>query len=234
MKKLDRSILEGESIILFRAAIRSKLTLDPYERRLANFLKRINIPCDEFVKKAKENPANTERQVVSFILEDKKRLEANEISPSTIYNNLKAIRLLLDMNDVALNWKKIRRILPRQRRYALDRIPTIDELRKIVDASDVRGKALTYVMLSSGIREEAVEGLNVGHLTPIRMHGKIFFEDPFAYSSFADPCRAVNENISYTFSNFCRSKTSCYFLYLTFPADKSFRYVCFIKNIFIN
>lgn len=58
LKKLDRSILEGESIILFRAAIRSKFTLDPYERRLANFLMHINMTCDEFVKKAKENSRN--------------------------------------------------------------------------------------------------------------------------------------------------------------------------------
>jgi Thioredoxin len=39
---------------------------------------------------------------------------------------LKAVRLLLEMNDVSLNWKKIRRVLPRARRYALDRIPTIE------------------------------------------------------------------------------------------------------------
>ena len=94
MKKLDRSILEGESIVLFRAAIRSKFTLDPYERRLANFLKSINMKCDEFVRKAKENPTHVERQIVSFILEDKKRLDRNEISPSSIFNNLKAFMIL--------------------------------------------------------------------------------------------------------------------------------------------
>ena len=33
-QSLDRSILHGESIELFRAAIRNPATLDPYERRL--------------------------------------------------------------------------------------------------------------------------------------------------------------------------------------------------------
>lgn len=58
------------------------------------------------------------------------------------------------MSDVQLNWKKIRRVLPRARRYALDRVPTIDELREILDAADLRGKALTLIFTTSGIREE--------------------------------------------------------------------------------
>jgi hypothetical protein len=38
-KTVDRSILQGESIELFRAAIKSPATRDPYERRLIHFLK---------------------------------------------------------------------------------------------------------------------------------------------------------------------------------------------------
>jgi hypothetical protein len=65
------------------------------------------------------------------------------------------------MNDVSLNWKKIRRVLPRARRYALDRIPIVEEIREIVDAADVREKALTLMFVSSGIREGAIEQLRV-------------------------------------------------------------------------
>ena len=36
-KAIDRSILRGESIDLFRAAIRSPATRDGYERRLIGF-----------------------------------------------------------------------------------------------------------------------------------------------------------------------------------------------------
>jgi hypothetical protein len=41
--------------------------------------------------------------------------------------------------------KKIRRVLPRARRYALDRIPTIKEIQEIIEAADLRGKAITLV-----------------------------------------------------------------------------------------
>jgi len=47
------------------------------------------------------------------------------------------------------------------RRYALDRAPTLEELREILDAADIRGKALTLVLVSSGIREGAVPHLRV-------------------------------------------------------------------------
>lgn len=68
------------------------------------------------------------------------------------------------MNDASLNWKKIRRLLPPARSYALDRIPTIDEIRDILDAADARGKALTLMLLTGGLREGVIEYLqqNVG------------------------------------------------------------------------
>jgi hypothetical protein len=40
MKKVvDRSLLQGDSYKLFRAAIKSPATRDPYERKLVGFLK---------------------------------------------------------------------------------------------------------------------------------------------------------------------------------------------------
>lgn len=55
-KRIDRSILEGQSIVLFRAAIRSKQTLDPYERKLLTFLTWSNMTADGFVNFAKGKP----------------------------------------------------------------------------------------------------------------------------------------------------------------------------------
>jgi integrase len=45
--------------------------------------------------------------------------------------------------------------------------------RQGVDAADIRGKALTLVLVSSGIREGALETLQVGDYTPIRNNGQI-------------------------------------------------------------
>jgi hypothetical protein len=45
-KSVDRSILQGESIELFRAAIKNPATRDPYERRLIHFLKIMKLAHD--------------------------------------------------------------------------------------------------------------------------------------------------------------------------------------------
>ncbi|MDQ3837075.1 MAG: hypothetical protein M3270_09100 [Thermoproteota archaeon] len=49
-KAANLSVLEGQCITIFRGAVRSTHTLDPYERRLVGFLSGIGKTRDEFVK----------------------------------------------------------------------------------------------------------------------------------------------------------------------------------------
>lgn len=60
-------------------------------------------------------------------------------------------------------------MLPMIRRYALDIVPTLEELREILDAADIRGMALTLVLVSSGIREGAVPSLRVSNYSKLRI-----------------------------------------------------------------
>jgi hypothetical protein len=53
-KTVDRTFLQGQSVELFRAAIKSQATLDPYERSLIGFLKKIDaLSPDAFVEFAR-------------------------------------------------------------------------------------------------------------------------------------------------------------------------------------
>jgi hypothetical protein len=57
VKTVDRAFLQGQSVDIFRAAIKSQATRDPYERRLIGFLKRMNAESpDAFVEFARNNP----------------------------------------------------------------------------------------------------------------------------------------------------------------------------------
>jgi integrase len=109
------------------------------------------------------------------------------------------------MNDVSLNWKKIRRVLPRARRYALDRIPTNDEIQEIVEFADVRGKALTFVFISSGIREGAIN-FKISDYTRIERDGRtvagrlmVHNGDPERYVTFINPaaCDALDKYVEF-------------------------------------
>src|SRR5690242_19881038 len=124
MRKLDRSMLNAECIEMFRAAIKSPVTLDVYERRLLNFLNHIKMAPEEFVQLAKNDAISAEKKIIEFASKLKEQASRGEISTATVGNCLKPVRLLLEMNDVFVNWKKVRRTLPKARRYALDRIPT--------------------------------------------------------------------------------------------------------------
>jgi hypothetical protein len=55
------------------------------------------------------------------------------------------------MNDFSISWKKITRGLPKGRKWADDRAPTIDGIRKIVEYPDRRIKPIVYTMVSSAI-----------------------------------------------------------------------------------
>jgi integrase len=193
-KPVDRSLLHGESVTLFRAAIRNAATRDPYERRLIAFLNRSEMDPDSFVHLAKIKPQAAEKKIISYIDEEVQRADEGLITKGTIRNPVKSIKLLLEMNDVSLNWKKIRRLLPPARAYALDRIPTVDEIRDILDAADARGKALTLMLLTGGLREGVIESLKISDYSPVYSDGKViagkiiaYNGEPERYTTFITP-----------------------------------------------
>lgn len=191
---------------IFKAVIRSTVTRDVYERRLLNFLGHLNMTPEGFLSIAKKNPDTAEKKIISFAFELKERNEKGEIAAGTVHNCVKCVRLLLEMNDIFLNWKKISRILPKVRRYALDRIPRNDEIREILEASDIRSKALTLVLLSSGIREGSIEVLRIGDYMPIKRDGKrvagkiiVYSGEPEQYIAFItiEAASALEKYIEY-------------------------------------
>ena len=56
------------------------------------------------------------------------------------------------MSDIPIQWKKITRGLPKTRKYANDRAPTLEEIQRICEYPDRRIKAIVSTMASSGIR----------------------------------------------------------------------------------
>ena len=125
---------------LFLYAIKSPLTREKYQRRLLRFFDYAGIQGDSLQAKAASfsNRAATENTwafntVLRFLEGQKARVNNKEISGATVRNYVKAIKLFCEMADIPIPWKKLTRGLPRARNYADDRIPSLEEIRKLME-----------------------------------------------------------------------------------------------------
>lgn len=131
---------------------------------------------------------------MAYLRYQRGRADRGEVSESTLPNYYKPIKLLCEMNDIVLNWRKITRGLPKGRSYAMDRAPTVEEMRKLMEYPDRRVKPIVLVMASSGIRLGAWEDLKWGHIEPIYRGGRlvaarmtVYAGDPEQYTTFMTP-----------------------------------------------
>jgi hypothetical protein len=77
---------------------------------------------------------------------------------ATVRGYVKSIKLFCEVAELPIVWKKITRGLPKGRRFADDRGPTIEEIRRLAEYPDRRIKAIIYSMASGGFRVGARRG----------------------------------------------------------------------------
>lgn len=101
-----------------------------------------------------------QKQIIKYIMSMRKRgLASNSISTT-----LNGIFHFYEMNDVPLNKKKINMFKGEFTRKIVDRSYTYEEIRKILDVSDLRMKVIVLLMTSSGMRIGAIPLLRLRNL----------------------------------------------------------------------
>jgi len=195
------SKLEIDPLSQFLYALLSPMTKLRYTKNLEKFFQFVGINgtledmAKSFVIEAKERGDSwVFANMMNYMTFQKERVERSEIAAASIKNYYKPIKLFLEMNDINLSWKKISRGLPRGRRYANDRSPTIEEIRKLVEYPDRRIKAIVCTMCSSGIRVGAWDYLRWKDVIPIKRNDLIvaaklivYAEDEDQYFSYITP-----------------------------------------------
>lgn len=193
--------MEQDPMDQFLYALRSPASQERYQRLLAYFFDFVGVQgtiteqAKSFVAEAAKNGNDwTSSQLMKYLIFQKSRAERKEIAMSTLRNYYKPVKLFLEMNDIELPWKKIARGIPRGRRYATDRAPTLEEIHKIIGHPDRRIRAIVFTMCSSGIRVGAWDYLKWEDIKPITQDNKVvaakivvYSGDPEEYFSFITP-----------------------------------------------
>jgi hypothetical protein len=121
----------------------SPITRDKYQRRLSKFFGFAEIQgvslqekALSFVHAARTDSSWVFTMVLRFLELQNARVNNREITGATVRNYVKAIKLFCEMADLPVQWKKLTRGLPRAKNYADDRIPSIEEIRKLLEYPD--------------------------------------------------------------------------------------------------
>jgi len=197
---------------MFRDALPNKVTRQKYERRLIQFFEFIEMKGDleeqakHFVKSSQKDPKWIISVIMNYVRHHKERAENKEISVATLSNYYKPIKLFCVMNDLLINWDKITRTLPKSKAKSTDRIPTVTEIKQLIQYPDRRLKPAVLVMMSSGIRLGAWDYLRWGDISQVRsgdnvIAGKIivYRGEPEEYFSFisAEAYASLNDYMEF-------------------------------------
>jgi integrase len=95
-----------------------------------------------------------------------------KFAPNSLRNHLSVVKKFLSLNNVEVSNDKMRAKVELPRYYAVtrDRAPSPEELMRVVMHTDVRGKALTTMLASSGMR--------IGELLSLRVKDIDFSKRP--------------------------------------------------------
>jgi integrase len=169
-------------LAVFLSMLGSKESKRQYPQRLQVFFKFLKLQGEDiweqslmFIKRFKkkalyeEEDHELERQLILFANHQKERIETEGLSPSTIPNYFKAVKLFCQSSHLSnkVEWKLVSKAIPRGLKAADDRAPTLEEIQKLLRYPDKRIKPLVLTLVSSGIRIGAFETLRWKHITPI-------------------------------------------------------------------
>jgi citrate lyase synthetase len=115
VKKMELEIQPEESpYLLLVMALRSRITRKKYLQRLGYFLDFVGIEnlsleqrCNSLCEKAKKNVNWLTNKIIKYLQIHRQRVEAKEISASTLRNYIKPIKLVCEQSDIPYLGKNI-------------------------------------------------------------------------------------------------------------------------------
>jgi integrase len=118
---------------------------------------------EDLLNQARKNPRLIESTIINYI---RHLAEEQKLAHKTIHVHCYAIFHFLEMNDVNLNKKKIKRFVPPDESSLNDRAYTHEEIANILLKCDDRARVIVLLMASTGMRVGAIHTLQIKDLVP--------------------------------------------------------------------
>ena len=110
------------------------------------------------------------KEIESMVIDEITRMQQEQkLSVSSVQIMTAAIQLLCSMNDVILNWKKIRKFIRTDVPKHKDEAYTHDDIRKLLEISDLRIKTIFLILASTGIRIDPLHDIKLKNLTKVEV-----------------------------------------------------------------
>lgn len=150
----------------FNEAIRENTTRKTYQIYIKQFLDYSHEDYDSLTKLSQPE---IEDLVFNYVIHLKDLTEKTGKPSPNSYNTMTSpIRLFLEMNDILLNWTKIKRYFPAKRPVANQLPYTDDDTKELLAATtSVRNKAFIHFLAASGCRVGAIPQLTIEDVNPI-------------------------------------------------------------------
>jgi integrase len=168
----------------FEIRIRNAQTKSSYVSRMKKFLGYCRV--DNYDSLLYDNDTKLiQTRIVDFLIHIQ-----GEMSTKTARYYALTMKFFYEMNDVTtLNWKKINKVIGESTKVANDRPYTTEEISKLLQKVDQRGRIIILLMCSSGMSQGAIHLLKLAHLEKIQDVYKItvYKNSAEEYTTFCSP-----------------------------------------------
>jgi len=172
------------SLLMFEESIKSVYSRKKYKYLVNLFMKYHHI--DSFDSVVKIEKKELQKFVETYTIHVKKT-----VNPNSVPAYLVPIRTFLEVNDIELNWRKIKRFYPSKiKRSGASAYQTKDVKLMLDVTPQIRNKAIIHFLASSGVRVGAIQDLRLRHLRDMPLGCKmvLVYEDSTEeYQTFLTP-----------------------------------------------
>ena len=170
------------SLLLFQNSIHSEETYRVYKYYLDKFIEHYKLR--DYNALISMDSKMLQEMVEDYVMFRK----SNGRSRTTINSSICSLQLFCETNDIELRWRKIRRLLPPQKKRSGSKAYTTEQVRKVLDFTpNIRNKAIIHFIAASGVRIGALPDLKIKHTREMPLGCKsviIYSDEKEEYTAF--------------------------------------------------